>query len=154
MKSTVAEITNEKVVFFTTIPNLMDITDIPLFLTGDGYLDRLHDTYAENLVAKVNAAGSTVNLVKGLPIVEDLTRCKSKKRVSTLIRKSYHRKAEFLNKVKAGVGYVEGETKGKDPVEYLALVEKTIDGEYKVILDAFDIKSLDKVDVDVLKGII
>ena len=151
----VLSITDDMVVFNADMDAIFNVAGMTMFVEGDGFNGIIRDDYIKKLVNQLKVCQTTVQLVKGnVTLIEDIIGYKTKKRASKLIRESYHRKAENLATVKAGVGYYEGtvEVDGAE-VKVFALVEKTEDGQMNVILKPFDIATLLNVDVDVLAAI-
>lgn len=148
-------IDNDIVIFNADLDKALDITKESIFLCGDEYNDLICKETTERLVALLQTCEITPQLIKGnIPLIKDITNLTTKKRASKLIRETYHRNANALLNLKSGIGYFETTTKvdGLD-TKIFALVEKTIDGEYKVILNPFDEITLFNVDFDVLKAL-
>lgn len=148
-------IDNEKVVFNASISRAHEISGLGLFQSGDEYNDLIAREATESLVKSLKAVQTTPQLIKGkVDIITECTGVSTKKRASKLIRGSYHRKAQYLGQVKAGVGYFnETVDVNGEQVEIFALVEKSADGELKVVLNPFDIKTLFTVDYDVIGAV-
>lgn len=151
----VVSITDDMVVFNVSLNQAMCISELGIFQSGDEYRDLICSEAVAKLVASVKACQTTVQLIKGnVDIIKLVTGVSTKKRASKLIRGSYHRKAENLDKVKAGVGYYEADVKidGAD-VKVFALVEKAEDGTLSVVLKPFDVATNFTVDYDVLAAL-
>lgn len=151
----VVSITDDMVVFNADRNQAMSISDLGIFQSGDEYRDLICSEAVAKLVASVKACQTTVQLIKGnIDIVKMVTNSSTKKRASKLIRDSYHRKAENLDKVKAGVGYYEAEVKidGED-AKIFSLVEKAEDGTLSVVLKPFNVATNFTVDYDVLAAL-
>lgn len=151
----VLAITDDMVVFNADADAIFNVAGMSMFTEGDGFNGIIRDDYIKKLVNQLKVCQTTVQLVKGnVGLIEDIIGYKTKKRASKLIRESYHRKAENLAAVKAGVGYYEGTaTVDGAEVKVFALVEKTEDGQMNVILKPFDVATLLNVDVDVLAAL-
>lgn len=148
-------IDNSKVVFNASISRAHEISSLAFFQNGDGYNDYIREEATEALIASLKAIQTTTQLVKGnVSVIKDMLGTASKKRASKLIRGSYHRKAQYLNKVKAGVGYYNETVKiGDEDVEVFALINKDEDGTLSIVLDPFNVKDLFNVDFDVISAV-
>lgn len=153
--ATVLYIDNNKVVFNASLSRAHDITNLGIFQSGDEYNDLICREATAALIDSLKAVQTTAQLVKGkVVVIKEITGVSTKKRASKLIRGSYHRKAQYLNQVKSGVGYFNEDVEiGGETVEVFALVEKTEDGELKLVLNPFDVKTLFAVDYDVIGAV-
>lgn len=152
----VLEITDDMVVFNASIEKAQNAADIGIVREGDDEFSALIKQEAiEKFITAMKAVQTTAQLVKSrIPVITDLTGLATRKRVSKLIRKSYHRQARYLNIVKKGVGYYDETVKidGED-VNVFALVGKAEDGTLSVVLKPFDVKTMFNVEFDVLEAV-
>lgn len=151
----VLSVNDNEVVFNASIPRAHDIASLPIFKSGDEYNDLICKEATDNLVEALKSIQTPVQLIKGgVDIIKEVTGVSTKKRASKLIRDSYHRQAKFLCKVKTGVGYYNETVNinGED-VEVFALVSKAEDGTIALVLSPFDVKTLSKVDYDVVEAV-
>lgn len=148
-------IDNQKVVFNASISRAHEISNLGMFQSGDEYNDLIARESIQALINSLQAIQTTTQLIKGkVDVITEITGVSTKKRASKLIRGSYHRRAQYLNQVKAGVGYFDEDVEiGGETVEVFALVEKTADGELKIVLNPFDVKTLFAVDYDVIGAV-
>lgn len=151
----VLDISDNCIVFNADVKSAHNIDSLPLYAGGDEYHDFVHDRAVEEIVSALKTAQTPVQLIKSkLGIIRDVTGVSTKKRVDKLIRCSFHRKAENLDKVKSGVGYYEGKAEiNGETADVFALVSKNEGGEYEVYLSPFNVKTLDNVDFDVLNAV-
>lgn len=151
----VLSVNDNEVVFNASVPRAHDIASLPIFKSGDEYNDLICKEATDNLVEALKSIQTPVQLIKGgVDIIKEVTGVSTKKRASKLIRDSYHRQAKFLCKVKTGVGYYNETVNinGED-VEVFALVSKAEDGTIALVLSPFDVKTLSKVDYDVVEAV-
>lgn len=151
----VLSINDNEVVFNASIARAQDVASLAIFRGGDEYSDLICKEATDNLVAALKAVQTPVQLIKGnVALIKDVTGVATKKRASKLIRDSYHRQAKFLGKVKTGVGYYNETVNinGED-TDVFALVSKAEDGTIAVVLSPFDVKTLSKVDYDVVEAV-
>lgn len=151
----VLSVNDNEVVFNASVPRAHDIASLPIFKSGDEYNDLICKEATDNLVEALKSIQTPVQLIKGgVDIIKEVTGVSTKKRASKLIRDSYHRQAKFLGKVKTGVGYYNETVNinGED-VEVFALVSKAEDGTIALVLSPFDVKTLSKVDYDVVEAV-
>lgn len=151
----VLSISDSKVVFNASITKALSISDLGIFQSGDAYNELICREATARLVDSLKASTTTTQLIKGgVDLIKEVTGVSTKKRASKLIRASYHRKAQYLDAVKTGVGYFEDTVKiGKEDVKVFALVEKAEDGTLAVVLSPFDEATYMTVDFDVLKAL-
>lgn len=151
----VLSVNDNEVVFNASVPRAHDIASLPIFKSGDEYNDLICKEATNNLVAALKSIQTPVQLIKGgVDIIKEVTGVSTKKRASKLIRDSYHRQAKFLGKVKTGVGYYnETVNINSEDVEVFALVSKAEDGTIALVLSPFDVKTLSKVDYDVVEAV-
>lgn len=148
----VLSITDEMVVFNADLHAILNISSLGIFQSGDGYNDLVRNGAVSKLIEQLKLCQTTVQLIKGkVNLIKDITHMSTKKRASKLIRGAYHRQAKYLDRVKSGVGYYEEVVKidGND-TKVFALVEKTEDGDMKVVLHPFDVNTMFNVEYDVL----
>ena len=151
----ISYIDNDIVIFNADLERALDVTKQGIFLCGDDYNNLICKETTERLVALLQTCEITPQLIKGnIPLIKDMTNLTTKKRASKLIRESYHRSAEALLNLKSGVGYYETviEDDGEE-IKIFSLVEKTEDGEYKVVLNPFDAVTLFNIEYDVLEAL-
>lgn len=148
----VLSVTDNNIVFNASIKNALDISSNAMFMSGDAYFDMIRDEAEANLVEALKGIATPVQLIKSnVKLIRELTNLATKKRASKIIRMSYHRQAKYLNAVNAGVGYFnETVDINGEETEVFALVEKSEDGSLATILSPFNIKTLMKVDYDVI----
>lgn len=147
-KQYVTYIDNDKVIFNADIEEAIEISKDSLFQYGDDYFDLVREQQTEKLVGILSATQTTAQLIKAnVGIINTLVGYKTKKRADRLIRNTYHKKAEYFNKVKCGFGYFEKE---EGDTTIFSILEKHEDGTITVALNPFDIKTLLTVDVDVV----
>ena len=153
--ATVLSVNDNEVVFNASITRAQDIASLAIFRDGSEYNNLIRQEATDNLVAALKSIQTPVQLIKGnVALIKEVTGVSTKKRASKLIRDSYHRQAKFLGKVKTGVGYFDETVKinGED-VEVFALVSKAEDGTIALVLSPFDVKTLYKVDYDVVEAV-
>lgn len=151
----VLSVNDNEVVFNASITRAQDIASLAIFRDGSEYNNLIRQEATDNLVAALKSIQTPVQLIKGnVALIKEVTGVSTKKRASKLIRDSYHRQAKFLGKVKTGVGYFDETVKinGED-VEVFALVSKAEDGTIALVLSPFDVKTLYKVDYDVVEAV-
>lgn len=130
--------------FNVSVENALNAGAIQIFDESDGYMGYCTDLAIENFKKAVAPISTTVELIRAnidafIALVPGL---KTRKRADKILRMTYHKKAEFLSGKKVAIGYVEVN-------DAFALVEK--DGEdYRVVLSPFSVKTLERVDMDVL----
>lgn len=153
--ATVLSVNDNEVVFNASIPRAQDIASLAIFKSGDEYNDLICKEATDSLVAALKSIQTPVQLIKGgVDLIKEVTGVSTKKRASKLIRDSYHRQAKFLGKVKSGIGYYDETVSinGED-VNVFALVSKAEDGAITLVLSPFDVKTLSKVDYDVVEAV-
>lgn len=153
--SVIIEITNDRVIFNADVTRAHEIAELSILQAGDEYSDFVCKEATEKLINTLKTVQTTTQLIKAkVDIISNITGTSTKKRASKLIRASYHRQAQFLNKVKEGVGYYNEEVEiNGETVEVFALVRKDIDGTLSVVLNPFDVKTLFAVDFDVIAAV-
>ena len=152
--SFILSIDDNEVVFNASVSDSHNIAKLPLFVNDDSEYDKLvRDKYIESFVNTMSAIQTTPQLVKAkLPVVNEVTGVSTKKRVSKLIRETYHRQAKNLDVVKkGGYGYfLETVAINGVDTEVCSLVKKDADGTLSVVLKPFNSSTLEVVDFDVL----
>lgn len=147
-KEYITYIDNDKVIFNASLEAALEVSKQGLFLSGDSYFDLVRDQQIEKLVETLSVTHTTTQLIKAnIGIINTLIGYTTKKRADRLIRTTYHKKAEYFDKVKTGFGYYEKDYEDKS---IFAILEKHEDGSITVALNPFDIKTLLAVDVDVV----
>lgn len=147
-KEYVTYIDNDKVIFNASLEAALEVSKQGLFQSGDDYFDLVREQQTEKLVEALSVTHTTTQLIKAnVGIINTLIGYTTKKRADRLIRNTYHKKAEYFNKVKSGFGYYEKED---GDTTIFAILEKHEDGSITVALNPFDIKTLLTVDVDVV----
>lgn len=149
----IVDIDDNTVTFGVSPAKALEIGKQSIFRSGNEWEDDCRERAVESLVEVVKTAGTTPKIVKaGIPMVTELTECKSKRRVDSLIRQTVHKQAKYLS-AKGGIGYVEGKTTiDGDEVDVFALVKK--EGEqFEVVLSPFDVRSLFNVEFDAIAAI-
>lgn len=139
---------DESVVYFNAdLEKALDVSSLQLF-SGDEFLENLA---LPSLVTSLQSAQSTPDLVKINTELVDFLVGRSKRRVDSILRATFKRKAENLSSLKSGVGYIskDVEIDGSE-VKVFALIEKSVDGELNVLLPPFDVTTNLYVDVDAL----
>lgn len=151
----VAAISDNALILNADISEAHDISSLGIFYSGDEYNELVKEKAIAGLVDEMKSAQTPVQFLKSNNnLIKKVTGVSTKKRASSLLREIYHRKAENLNAVKQGVGYYNSKTTvNGEEVEVFALVEKAEDGTKTVVLSPFNVKTLEKVDVDVLAEI-
>ena len=139
----------------SSISEAHDISSLGLFFEGSEYNDMVAETATKKLVDELKAVQTPVQFLKSNnDLIKKLTGVSTKKRANKLIREIHHRKAENLGSVKQGVGYYNAEVEiAGETVEIFALVEKAEDGTKTVVLSPFNVKTLEKIDFDVLAAV-
>lgn len=150
--STILSINNSMVTFGADLNRALNIASSGLFQCGNEYNDLISRYAYSELVNALKSCQTTTQLIKcNMQLIKDITGITTKKRANKLIRESYHRNAQYLDKVKQGIGYFEDTVIIDDEeVKVFALIEKDALGNYMVILNPFDTNTLFDVDVDVL----
>lgn len=151
-KTIVSSISDTCLELNASISEAHDLSSLGLFFEGSEYNDMVAAESAKKLVDELKAVQTPVQFLKSNnDLIKKLTGVSTKKRANKLIREIHHRKAENLASVKQGVGYYNAEVEiAGEKVEIFALVEKAEDGTKTVVLSPFNIKTLEKVDFDVL----
>ena len=148
-------ITDDSVVYNLTVEQGLKVGDLPLFKDSTSFDAFTRDYYIQTIIEGFAGVQTPVQLLKAkLRLFVDIYDAPFRRRADKMIRMSYHRKAENLDKVREGVGYLSKKVNinGED-VEIFALVGKAADGELSVVLSPFNIKTLDTVDYDVIADV-
>lgn len=146
-------VTDNAIKFAVSIEGALSATDMGMFQTGDAFSDLCREREIAAYVETMKTIQFAPCVIKAnLSIINKVLDSKITRRADKIIRRTYHKKAEFLPKQKLGIGYYsETIGEGDDAKTVFALVEKTEAG-YDVILSPFDVRTLEKVaKVDVLK---
>lgn len=151
----VSSISDTRLELNASISEAHDISSLGLFFEGSEYNDMVAETATKKLVDELKAVQTPVQFLKSNnDLIKKLTGVSTKKRANKLIREIHHRKAENLGSVKQGVGYYNAEVEiAGETVEIFALVEKAEDGTKTVVLSPFNVKTLEKIDFDVLAAV-
>lgn len=151
-KTIVNSITDNSLVLNASISEAHNIASLGLFYEGSEYNDMVAAEAAKKLADELKAVQTPVQFLKSNnDLIKKLTGVSTKKRANKLIREIHHRKVENLDAVKQGIGYFNAEVEvAGEQVEIFALVEKSEDGTKTVILSPFNVKTLEKVDYNVL----
>ena len=151
-KTIVSSITDNCLVLNASISEAHNIASLGLFYEGSEYNDMVAAEAAKKLADELKAVQTPVQFLKSNnDLIKKLTGVSTKKRANKLIREIHHRKVENLDAVKQGIGYFNAEVEvAGEQVEIFALVEKAEDGTKTVILSPFNVKTLEKVDYNVL----
>lgn len=150
-KEYITYIDNDKVIFNASLEAALEVSKQGLFQSGDDYFDLVRDLQIEKLVGVLSATQTTTQLIKAnVGIINTLIGYTTKKRADRLIRATYHKKAEYFDRVKSGFGYYEKE---EGDTTIFSILEKHEDGTITVALNPFDIKTLLTVDLDVVSEV-
>ncbi len=145
----VLDITDTAVKFAASLSGALEATGMGMFQSGDGFSDLCRSRDIDSYVQAMSAIQFAPQVIKAnIAIVLKMLGMKINSRADKVLRKTYHKKAEFLGNQKAGIGYFT-ET-GKDGEAIFSLIEKK-DDAYEVKLSPFNVKTLEKVKVDVIK---
>lgn len=145
----IVSISDNAVKFAAPLAGILEATSVGMFQYGDNFADLCQKRDIDAYVEKMSAIQFAPQVIRAnVPIVSKMLNVKLTRRTDKILRRTYHKKAQFLTKQKEGIGYF-CETL-EDETVIFALVEKK-DDKYEVILSPFDAKTLEKVKVDVLK---
>lgn len=130
--------------FNVPLENALDAGSVQIFNEAEGYMGYCTDLATDNFKKAISAVSTTVELIRSnidafIALVPGL---KTRKRADKILRMTYHKKAEFLSGKKPAIGYVELN-------DTFALVERNGE-DYRVLLSPFSIKTLERVNMDVL----
>lgn len=142
----VAYIDDMTVQFNVPLVNALDAGSIQIFSEAEGYMGYCTDLAIDNFKKAISAHSTTVELIRGnieafIALVPSL---KTRKRADKILRLTYHKKAEYLSGKKPAIGYVEVN-------DTFSLVERNGE-DYRVVLSPFSIKTLERVNMDVLSA--
>lgn len=153
----VLEITDDMVVFNADICKAHQVSSCGLMYGAedDGYAAIIRQEATDNMLNALKSAQTTAQIVKsGIDIIKSLTSLPSRRRVSKILRKSYHRQAKYLGAVKSGIGYYNETVKiDGEEVEVFSLVNKDENGDMSVCLTPFSVETLFNIDYDVLGAV-
>ena len=145
----IVSITDTAVQFAAPLNGVLDVTGAGMFQSGDNFAELCQKREVDAYVEKMSAIQFAPQVIKAnIPVVSTMLNMKVTRRADKVLRRTYHKKAQYLTKQKEGIGYYC--EAGKDEAVVFALVEKK-DDKYSVILSPFDVKTLEKVKVNVLK---
>jgi len=158
VRGDVAEIDDTMAVFNVSIVAALDkVSELGIMCQDeDEYGETIRTEAASRLVENMRAYQITPQLLKAsnIPEISTMTSLPTKSKVSSVIRKAYHRNVDYLDRLKgAGIGYFMKDVQiEEDIVSVFALVAKDDEGNKSVILHPFDVKKLVNVDYDVIGG--
>ena len=145
----IVSITDTAVKFAAPLAGVLEVTGAGMFQSGDNFAELCQKRDVDAYVEKMSAIQFAPQVIKAnIPVVSTMLNMKVTRRADKILRRTYHKKAQYLTKQKEGIGYYC--ESGKDEAVVFALVEKKED-KYEVILSPFDVKTLEKVKVNVLK---
>lgn len=155
VKGDVSEITDTCLTLNVTLDKALNkVAELGIMCQDDDeYGETIRTEATSRLVESLKGYDITPQLLKAdLAEISAMTSLPTKSKVSTVIRKAYHRNVVHLDKLKgAGIGYFNEDVQiGDDVVSVFALVSKDADGTKSIILHPFDVKSLMNVQYDVL----
>lgn len=151
-ESPLVKITDKEIVYGIGLENAINIKALSrLNYTGDGEFLSTESYAVDEILGDMNSSCNTVTFLQKCKYFRDLIGVKQM-RADILIRKSVHKKAEFVTD---GVGYISSSiTEDGEDIPVFALVEKARaeDGEVlkNVVLKPFRVDSLLNVDLDVI----
>ena len=153
--SIVESITDDEVIFNASISSAHTLSELAICQAGDEYSDFVRDSVIKTMVDTLLTVPTTTQLVKSkLDIIKTVTGVTTKKHASKIIRGAYHKNARYIAKQKSGVAYYnETVSINGEDVNVFALVEKTEDGNLRVILSPFNTATLDNVNFDVINAL-
>ena len=145
----IVSITDDSVKFAAPLSGVLETTEMGMFQSGDNFADLCQKRDIDDYVEKMASIQFAPQVIKAnIPIITKMLDMKLTRRADKILRRTYHKKAQFLKTQKEGIGYFcEAE---KEDTAIFALVEKQ-GNEYNVVLSPFDVKTLEKVKVNVLK---
>lgn len=145
----VSAISDDSIQFAAPLAGVLEATGSSLFQSGDNFADLCNKNAVDDYVERMSAVQFAPQVIKAnVDIVNKMLGMKITRRADKVLRRTYHKKAQFLTKQKEGIGYFS-ETL-EDGTVIFALIEKS-EEKYSVILSPFDAKTLEKIKVDVLK---
>lgn len=149
----ILSVSNTEVVFNVTFDEAMEIPNVRICSERtDEYNEYLKTQAIDTFVEEMKAVHTVPQLIKANVGVVTSVVGAIKSRADIMIRKAYHKQAKNIGK--SGIGYFDETVKiKKQDVQVFAIVEKSADGEYSVVLNPFDKETLAYVDFDVIKAI-
>lgn len=145
----ISSISDNAIQFAAPLAGVLEATGSSLFQSGDNFADLCNKQAVDAYVEKMSAIQFAPQVIKAnVDIINKMLNMKLTRRADKILRRTYHKKAQFLTKQKEGIGYYCESL--EDDVVIFALVEKK-DDKYEVVLSPFDAKTLEKVKTDVLK---
>lgn len=148
--SIVLDVTDTSIKFAAPLSGILEATNMGMFQSGDSFDELCRTRDVNAYVESMSTIQFAPQVIKGnIAIVLKMLDMKINRRVDKILRRTYHKKAEFLTKQKVGIGYFSEDVKDSDSIVF-ALVSKE-DDKYAVKLSPFDVKTLEKVKCDVLK---
>lgn len=146
--SRVISIDNDVVVLNADLSKALDVSNLGVLSEGDEYDNYVYEEASKKLVDTMRTVVITPEILKKrIDVVDSLLDLKTKKHANKIIREGYHKQAIYLKDSKSGVGYYNEKV---DDVNVFALLKKTEDGNFEVVLNPFDADNLVSVDVDVV----
>ena len=147
----IADISDDKIVYGVSIDEALNFTDNAMLKSGGEYTEYCASLKRDEFVEALKTIQTPAQAIRAnLPLIASITGGKTFKRADKLLRKTFHKQAKFLNTVKEGIGYF---CETVDETIIFALVEKTADGELKLVLSPFDVATGFAVDYDVISAV-
>lgn len=135
---------DDEIVYNASVTSALKVTNLGIMQGGNEYNQLVAAQAEAEFVDAVKAAQTVPRIIKAQPtLVSEMVGTVTKKRVSKILRGTYHKQAKNL--IVGGVGYVEGEVSG---VKVFGLVEKTENG-YNTVLTPFNVENNTNVQVDI-----
>lgn len=157
--SYVTSISDTGVVFGLPCNTALRLATVSAFRDYDEdniYLAGVAESHRQNFIKALKSIETTPQLIRAnVPLFVDIFGGKTRRRADKLIRGDVaHKQAKCLGTMKKGLGYLytDTEVNGKQ-TKIFGLVEKTVDGEIKVVLSPFDISTKFKVDYDIVSAV-
>lgn len=149
--SIVLAISDTSIVFSASIEGILKTADMALFSKADdSFAELCQRREVDMYVASMSAVQFAPQVIKAnVKVILNMLGSKITRRADKVLRRTYHKKAQFLATQKAGIGYYSEKVADSDAVIF-ALIEKDEEG-CKVILSPFDARTLERVECDVLK---
>lgn len=121
----------------------------------DEYTALINKEARKEFVDAVKLAETTVQLVKTkTPVITELVKFSARKSAAKLIKRAFHRQAQYLGKQKAGIGYFDDNVDiNGTKTHVFAAVVKSEDGELSMLLNPFDTNTDFNVEYDVLAAV-
>lgn len=149
-------IDNETLVLNISVAAAHTVCKLGIMREGDDeYTALINSEARKEFIDAVKLAETTVHLVKTkTPVITELVKFSARKSAAKLIKRAFHRQAQYLGKQKAGVGYYDDNVEiNGNKTHVFAAVEKTDDGELRLILNPFDTNTDFNVEYDVLAAV-